>query len=154
MPVMFDINAQCPKIDKFLKDILAKEDDVKVFYELAGFAFLKEYKFEKAFMMVGDGRNGKGKCIELLKRMVGVGNCSALTMTMLNPLNPDISQLFGKFLNVAGDIGNQDLKDTSMFKSLTGRDLISGRRKYKITLIFKTMPSLSFLVMNFQWFMI
>jgi len=144
LPVKFDITATCPKIDKFLKDILSKEDDIKIFYELAGFALLKEYKFEKAFMFVGDGRNGKGKSIELLKRLVGVDNCSALTLRMLDPENADISQLFGKFLNIAGDIGNQDLKDTSMFKSLTGRDLISGRRKYMTNINFQNYAKFIF----------
>ncbi|GAG05652.1 unnamed protein product, partial [marine sediment metagenome] len=32
--------------------------------------------------------------------------------------------------NVAGDIGGDDLKDTSMFKALTGRSLVSGQRKF------------------------
>jgi putative DNA primase/helicase len=144
LPIKFDLEATCPKIEQFLKEILSKEDDIKVFYELAGFSFLKDYKFEKAFMLVGDGRNGKGKSIELLKRLVGMENCSALTLTMLNPESSDISHLFGKFLNVAGDIGNQDLKDTSMFKMLTGRDLISGRRKYMTNIHFQNYAKFIF----------
>jgi hypothetical protein len=39
-----------------------------------------------------------------------------------------ISELFRNLFNLAGDIGNQDLKDTSMFKSLTGRDLVNGKK--------------------------
>jgi putative DNA primase/helicase len=63
---------------------------------------------------------------------------------MLNPENSDISHLFGKFLNIAGDIGNQDLKDTSMFKMLTGRDLVSGRRKYMTNIHFQNYAKFIF----------
>jgi len=144
LPITFDLNKQCPKIEQFLKDVLLHEDDIKVFYELAGFSLLKEYRFEKSFMFSGDGRNGKGKAIELIKRFVGVDNCSALTLKHINPESPDISQLFGKFMNIAGDIGNDDLKDTSMFKSLTGRDLISARRKYMTNIHFQNYAKFVF----------
>jgi len=130
IPVKYDPKATCPKIDKFFKDVLTNEDDVHVLYELAGFSFLKDYKFEKAFMLVGNGRNGKGKSIELLKRLVGIENCCSASLVSLVPESFTISELFGKMLNLAGDIGNTDLKDTSMFKSLTGRDLVGGKRKF------------------------
>jgi putative DNA primase/helicase len=128
LPVKYDPTASCPKIDEFLKNILKEKDDIKVFFELAGFSLLKEYRFEKAFMLVGDGRNGKGKSLELLKRLVGVDNCSSVPLVSLDPENFHISELFGKMLNLAGDIGNKDLKDTSMFKGLTGRDLINAHQ--------------------------
>ena len=41
--------AKCVKIDNFLKEVLANEEDVKVFYEMVGFCLLKDYAFEKAF---------------------------------------------------------------------------------------------------------
>lgn len=130
MPVTFDLTKQCPKIDKFLKDVLAKPTDVDVAYELAGFALLDEYKFEKAFMFHGDGRNGKGKTIELFKRLIGVENCCSVPLVALKSDDFSISELFGKRLNLAGDIGSTDLKETNMFKSLTGRDLVSAKRKF------------------------
>lgn len=129
-PVNFDITKQCPMIDKFLRDVLAKEEDISIFYELAGFALLDEYKYEKAFMLHGDGRNGKGKSIELLKRLFGVESCCSLQLSALKSEDFDVSELFGKRLNLAGDIGHQDLKETNMFKSLTGRDLVSAKRKF------------------------
>lgn len=130
LPVKYDANAECPKIDKFLSDVLAYEDDRKVFYELGGFSLLKEYKFEKAFMMVGDGRNGKDKSLELIKRILGMDNVCSVPLSSLVPDSFIISEFFGKMANVAGDIGSQDLKDTSMFKALTGRSLVTGQRKF------------------------
>jgi len=130
MPVTFDTTKTCPMIDKFLREVLAKEEDINIFYELAGFALLDDYRYEKAFMLHGDGRNGKGKSIELLKRLFGVESCCSLQLSALKSEDFDVSELFGKRLNLAGDIGNQDLKETNMFKSLTGRDLVSAKRKF------------------------
>jgi len=130
MPVKFNLKAQCPNIEKFLKDVLSNEEDIRVIEEYLGFALMDTYVYEKSLMMHGQGRNGKGKCIELFKRLFGMNNCSAIPLTSLKSDDFAVSELFGKRLNLAGDIGNQDLKDTSMFKSLTGRDLVSGKRKF------------------------
>lgn len=130
LPISYDPKQKCPKIDQFLSDILSCEEDRKVFYELGGFCLLKEYVFEKAFIFVGDGRNGKDKSLELLKRSLGIENCCNVPLSSLIPDSFVISEFFGKMANISGDIGNDDLKDTSMFKALTGRSLVSGQRKF------------------------
>lgn len=131
LPVKYEEGAICEKIDKFLSDILTCEEDKDVFYELAGFGLIKDYVYEKAFMFIGNGRNGKGKSLELLKRLVGVNNCTAVALSSLDHNSPFIDNLRGKFFNLAGDISSKDFKDTGMFKQLTGRDLISANRKFK-----------------------
>lgn len=130
MPVEYNPEATCPKIDNFLSEVLACSEDKQVFYEMAGFCLLKEYRFEKAFILVGDGRNGKDKSLELLKRTLGIENCCNVPLSSLVPDSFVISEFFGKIANISGDIGNEDLKDTSMFKALTGRSLVSGQRKF------------------------
>jgi len=144
LPVKYDPDMTCPKIDKFLKDVLKDEEDIKVFYEIAGFGLIKEYIWEKAIMFVGGGRNGKGKSIELLKRLIGVKNCCSIPLSSLNPESFSISELFGKFFNLAGDISNQDLKETSMFKALTGRDLVCGKRKFQNNIYFQNYAKFVF----------
>lgn len=136
LPIDFNPDVKCPAINKFLGDVMADESDREVFYELGGFALLREYRFEKAFMFVGDGRNGKGKTLELLKRVLGPENCYSLSLSALRVDNADIHQLHNKFINLAGDISNTDLKETGMFKSLTGRDPITSKRKFLKSLTF------------------
>ena len=130
LPIDYKPLSECPKIDKFLGDILSKQEDKEIFYEWGGFNLTNEYTYEKALMCVGDGRNGKDKMLELLKRTLGVENCCSIPLTSLNSDSFVISELFGKKSNLAGDISGQDLKDLSMFKSLTGRSLISAKRKF------------------------
>lgn len=137
MPVNFDLSYLCPKIDEFLSQILSTPQDRLIFYEILGFALMDEYKLEKAFMFHGSGRNGKGKAIELMKKLFGPENCAAVQLSSLTPESFSVSELFGKRMNLAGDIGSQDLKETNMFKSLTGRDLVSAKRKFLRNLNFQ-----------------
>ena len=144
MPAIYNPLAVCPAIDCFLNDILEHQEDKLVYYEIAGSALMKEYRFEKAVMLVGNGRNGKGKSLELLKRLVGIENCSSIPLSALVPDSFNLYELFGKLLNLAGDIGNKDLQDTSMFKSLTGRDLVTTKRKFLPGLTFENYAKFIF----------
>jgi putative DNA primase/helicase len=130
LPVEYDPRAECPQIDKFLSETLKNSDDKEVFYELGGFCLWKEYKFEKAFMFVGNGRNGKDKSLELIKRLIGIENCCSVPLASIIPDSFIISEFHNKMANLAGEINNQDLKDTSEFKALTGRSLKSAPRKF------------------------
>ena len=144
MPVEYNKEADCPMIDRFLSEVLKSEEDKKVFYEIAGFGLRKEYFLEKAIMFVGAGRNGKGKSIELLKRLYGVDNCSSIPLVSLHPESFAVSELFGKFLNIAGDLSSTSLKDTGNFKSLTGRDLIGAKRKFLNNIYFQNYAKMVF----------
>lgn len=130
LPVEYNPSSDCPQIENFLTETLANGEDRDVFYEFGGFCLYKEYKFEKALMMVGDGRNGKDKSLELIKRTIGVENCCSVPLSSIVPDSFIISEFFGKMANIAGDINNHDLKDTSTFKALTGRSLQTAPRKF------------------------
>jgi len=144
LPVTYDPLVRPNKIDEFLSEILASEDDKKVFYELTGFGLVKDYFLEKAIMFVGNGRNGKSKCIELLKKLIGVENCSSVPLSSITSNSPFVQSLWRKHFNLAGDINSSDLKDTAMFKQLTGRDIISANRKYKNIIQFTNYAKMVF----------
>ena len=130
LPVEYNPKAKCEKIEQFLRDVFPKEENINLFYELGGFCLWKEYKFEKAFMFVGNGRNGKDKTLELIKRLLGIENVCSIPLASIVPDSFIISEFHNKMANLAGEINNQDLKDTSAFKALTGRSLLSAQRKF------------------------
>jgi len=130
LPVEYNPAAECHNIVNHLKKVLKDEDDISVLLELFGYLLLKEYKIEKAFMFVGGGRNGKSKTIELMKRFLGVENCSSLPLRALNEESFSLSELFGKMANLSADLSKTDLKETGMIKALIGRDLVQAKRKF------------------------
>lgn len=144
LPVKYDEEATCPQIDNFLQQVLSDKEDVDVIYELGGFSLMNEYTFEKAFIFVGNGRNGKDKTLELFKRLIGVENCSAVSLNQLQPDSSSISYLLHKKINLAGEISSKNFKDSSMFKAVTGRSLIGCKRKYKTDLVFENYSKMVF----------
>lgn len=124
-------SAKCPKILEFLKQITAKDDDVDVIQEMFGFSLIKDYKYEKAFMLFGEhGRNGKSKLLGLLKAMLGLGNISSITLNDLEEDQFCIADLHNKLVNIAADIDSTDIKRIGILKALTGRDPIQANRKF------------------------
>lgn len=130
LPVKYDPEASCPNIVQHFQAVLKSPDDIMVMFELLGYCLYKDNKLEKAFMFVGNGRNGKSKTLELIKRFVGLENCSSIPLKAMTEESFEVWDLFGKMVNLAGDLSKDDLKSTGMFKMLSGRDTISAKRKF------------------------
>lgn len=130
IPVKYDPEAICPNIDIHLKTVLKSEEDAKVFYELTGYSLIKEGFLEIAFILVGNGRNGKSKTLELKKRFLGAENCASISLQRMERDDFSICELHNKLANLCGDMGNRALKNPHNFKELVGRDEISAKRKF------------------------
>ncbi|HDK42843.1 MAG TPA: hypothetical protein ENG87_05660 [Candidatus Pacearchaeota archaeon] len=144
IPIEYDPSQECPNVVEHLSTILKNPDDIPVLLEIFGYLLLKEYRVEKAVMFVGAGRNGKSKTVELMKRFVGVENCSSLPLKALHEESFSLSELFGKMANLASDLSKTDLKETGMIKSLIGRDTIQAKRKFLRDLIFVNYAKMIF----------
>lgn len=144
LPVHYNPKAKCPNVEKHFETILRDKGDAKVMFELIGYCLLKDSKFEKAFMFNGFGRNGKTKTMELIKRFLGIENCSALNIMDLDEGNFETCELHGKMVNLAGDLSYHNLRKTGMFKKLVGRDLITANRKFLRPLHFTNYSKLIF----------
>ena len=136
LPIKYDPSKVCPNIDKFLKEILQSPKDSVVMYEIFGYSLYKDHFIEKAFMFEGDGRNGKGKLLSLFKSFLGDKNCCSVALSQMNHQSTGIIELKDKLVNIAGDLSPTALKETGLFKEITGRDLISAKRKYFTDLAF------------------
>lgn len=130
LPVKYVKDVDCPVIKDHFKCVLSNEGDLPLVQEMFGYLLYKEYRFEKAFMLLGNGRNGKGKTLDLMKRFIGQDNCANIPIQQLESDNFAISELFNRMANLSGDLSRSALKGTGNFKSLTGRDLISASRKF------------------------
>lgn len=95
-------------------------------------------------MFIGDGRNGKGKTLSLMKYFLGPENCCSIPLSQINASSTSVCELHGRLANLAGDLSNTDLRDTGMFKQITGRDLITAKRKYLNDLFFTNYAKIIF----------
>jgi putative DNA primase/helicase len=143
LPVFYHPDSKCSRIEQFLSEVV-NEEDIPVIEELLGFCLLTEYRFHKAFMFQGAGRNGKTTLLNLLQRFLGESNCSNVALTELSDNRFASAQLFGKLANVFADLPAEALKTTGIFKALVGGDRINAEQKFQAPFEFTNYAKLIF----------
>jgi putative DNA primase/helicase len=130
IPVTYDINAKCLNILKFLIEVFG-ENQLIALQEALGYTLHKEPLFEKAFMLIGDGANGKSTFLNLLQAFLGPGNYSNVTLQELCFDRFASANLYGKMANISADLPKTAISTSGRFKMLTGRDMINAQFKNK-----------------------
>ncbi|MHA1136540.1 MAG: DNA primase family protein [Candidatus Thorarchaeota archaeon] len=143
IPVIYNPKSKCPKIDKFLSEILDENDRV-IIYELIGYCLYRGYPFQKAFVFVADGSNGKSVLINLLKVFIGKTNTSNIPLQALEYDRFASSSLYGKMVNSFSELSDKAMKSTGVFKALTGGDTINAQRKFENSFGFVNYAKLVF----------
>ena len=143
IPVKYDPDAKINHIEQFFQDVLYPED-IPVLQELTGYLFYRAYPFQKAFMFDGDGSNGKSTLINLLITLVGQDNISNVSLQDLIYKRFARSQLYNKMANFYSDLSDNAVKDTGVFKMLTGGDMIFADQKFKEPFSFHNYAKLVF----------
>lgn len=126
----------CPNILNHFDNTFKNESDVILLQEAIGNCLIKKYTYQKAVMMVGDGRNGKGVTLDLLGRLLGAQNTCAVTLEQLEKDQYSLSELHGKLANIGGDLNRTSLSHTGTFKTATGGDLLTAPRKFMTPMYF------------------
>lgn len=143
IPVDWNPDAECPRIDSFLHDVV-DDSDVDTLYRLIAHSLYKEYAAEKAAMLLGDGRNGKSVFLSLVEAFLGQWNVSAKSLQELNEDEWAANNLVGKLANVHPDMSDQTVETMQMFKKLTGRDTVSANVKFESPIRFENYATLLF----------
>jgi len=143
LQVTYDPQKTCPKILKFISEIVNKED-IPVLQEMSGYCLWRKYHIHKALMLVGEGANGKSAFLRLLRTMLGNENVSTIPLRDLEVSSFARSSLYGKLANIYPDLSPTTLKNTGYFKMLTGGDTISAEFKFHDRFDFENYAKLVF----------
>lgn len=130
-------------IDDFLHEIVA-DVDVPTLYRLIAHTLYKEYIDAKAAILIGGGQNGKSVFLDLIEQFLGGYNVTHRELQDFDEDGFAANNLEGKLANLATEIGEQQLKDTTTFKKLTGRDTIDAPVKFEKPLTFENYATLMF----------
>ena len=131
IPVEYDPEATCPKIDNFLETTLPS-DYTPLIEELLGYFLIPDTKMEKAVMLLGAGSNGKSTLTRLIGAFIGDENVAKIPLQDLSPDNRfSVAGLYGKLLNVFSDIDSKALERSSFFKAIVSGDTIKAEQKHK-----------------------
>ncbi len=143
LPAIYKEGVDCPKIKKFLSEVLY-EEDIPLIQEFFGFILWKEYPSAKALMFVGEGSNGKSTLLNLIKALVGIGNTSARGLQELETNRFAKADLYAKLTNLYADLPDVALKSGGTFKMLTGGDQITAEKKFQHSFNFINCAKLLF----------
>lgn len=117
IPVKYDKNAKCPKIDQFLKSIF-HPNDIDFILQYIGLSLTPIMYYQLALLLYGDGNNGKTTFGNLWTALIGKKNRSSVDLKNLDG-SFDKADLEEKLINMVMDIGSGEIKITT-FKLLVG----------------------------------
>ena len=132
IPVNYDENADCPRTKQFLREITATEDDALALEEFMGYCLYRAMPKHRAFLLVGEGANGKSTYLNLLQKLIGKENYSSVSLQDLINRPFLRARLYGKLANIFADLPNTALTSggTGIFKALTGADSMDAEIKF------------------------
>ncbi len=127
VPIALLDDAECPMTDEFLLRTLGDEEKVRLVYEIAGVALLGlGSKFQRAFVLIGPGSDGKSVILSLIKKLMPVGAFSAISPGELE-MDYQRVPLARSRLNAVGEFRGFNEKSWSQLKAVITGDPISVR---------------------------
>jgi putative DNA primase/helicase len=134
LPFDFDAHAPPPTMFlDFLNSILGDDSEsIALLQEFIGYLLTPDTRQQKALLLVGPKRAGKGTLVRIIQRLLGPDNyCSPSLSSLGQPFG--LQTLIGKNLAVFSDARISGRTDTLIENLLriTGEDAVSVSRKYK-----------------------
>ena len=128
IPINFNHKANCPKINEFISQVVI-QDDIPIMYEMIGYCLHASTDMESAFILIGEGSNGKSTFLKIIERLLGKKNVSHISMQDLDESRFKYAEVFGKLANIYADIPNSPLAKVDRFNSIVTGDTIQAERK-------------------------
>ncbi len=142
-PVEYDPKATCSLFDRKLNEIFDNDQEViDHFLKWMMYTLLPTYEHQKALLLLGKGGNGKSVLMDVWNALLGQDNCSNQELSNLSSdRHYSVFQLVNKYVNFSKEVSTLE-KETNIFKSLTGNDLMSARQIYKKPVDFRNIARL------------
>ena len=132
IPVQYDQDAECPRWLQFLSEILpGQEKEITWLQEYTGYCLYRSWDYDRVCLLLGDGDNGKSTLLDVIRNLLGKGNCTTIGLYDLCNGRWYTAELYLKLCNIDADTATKDLENTSKFKTVTGGDQVMGERKGK-----------------------
>ena len=128
IPHKIGSSEETPILDKLFNDW--QGENAELLEEISAYCMYDDYPIQRIFAFIGPGGNGKGQYTKFLKRLLGFDNVVGTELDRLSESRFEASKLFKKKAAFVGET-NYTLSKTSLLKSITGGDTISGEFKGK-----------------------
>ena len=102
----YDPAARCPVWENFIEDVTDEEPRrAEILQFLAGYVLMNDCRFQKIFLLIGSGGNGKSVYLEIIQKLFGDANVTHVEPTGLTAEFQRI-RLKDSLLNIGSDINS------------------------------------------------
>lgn len=141
LPFDYDPSATCPRWGQFLEHVLPDPESRALLQEIFGYCLTPNISQQKFFMFEGTGGNGKGVVTNILTRLLGPENVSALPVNRLGaPHELDVT--LGKLVNITSEMKEKDVPAEDLLKQFVAGDRLHFNPKYQKTFTAKPTAKL------------
>ena len=105
------------------------QKDMMTVLEIMASVFLKTNVDERSVMFLGKGENGKSRCLDYIKYMLGKENFSGVPLQVLANDRFSTEKLDGKLANIFTDLEKDELPKTGIFKALSSGESVYAQKK-------------------------
>lgn len=132
IPIIYEPDAECLKIDQFLSDIFGFERVPDV-YEMISYFLMPTVKYQKAFILYGPPKTGKTSFINLIFKFIGgLHPHRLISQVSLQDLEERfrLANLRDKLLNIYDDLKATKLTSQGKFRMSVTNSTITAEVKY------------------------
>jgi putative DNA primase/helicase len=144
----FDPEAKSPRLDEFFETVF-NADAIDLVEEFIGYLLLPTSQFQKCFIALGPGGNGKSTFLTILENFLGKASLSFESLHELSTSIFSRANLLDSIGNFHHEVSSQMLEGSSVFKSLVSGDTISAQFKHKNAFTFTPFARLVFAANEF-----
>jgi putative DNA primase/helicase len=134
IPVAYDAAAMAPRFNQFLGEVfsddLDREDKAVIVCEALGYSLLSSSEFEKFFLLIGPGANGKSVLMETVNALVGSKNTVAVQPSQFEN-KFQRAHLHGKLVNLVTEIAEGSVLADAQVKAIVSGELTTAEHKHK-----------------------
>lgn len=131
LPHDYDPKAKCDRWMQFLNEVFSGSPELKIIAaQIFGYILLGGNPWlHQAFVLYGEGRNGKSTFLDILKALVGADNFTTISLGRLDsPFS--VVHLDGKIANIVEETPNDKI-NAEVFKTAIGGGHLLGARKFE-----------------------
>jgi putative DNA primase/helicase len=128
----YDPDANAPKFQSFLNEVLPDSDAQRVLAQFIGYVLIPNnvLSLERSLVLYGNGANGKSVVFSIISALLGTENVSNYSLESLTDATGYYRAKLGLvLLNYSSEISSR--MDTTFFKQLVSGEPIQARLPYK-----------------------
>jgi len=134
LPVAYDPDATAPRFEQFLEEVFASDEDAEdkmaLVCEAMGYSCVPLTEFEKFFLLIGAGANGKSVLLNIVEDIVGRENACAVQPSQFDN-RFQRAHLHGKLVNIVSEIAEGAEIADAQLKAIVSGELTTAEHKLR-----------------------